>query len=105
MTRTTRIWLAAVSAFLPAAVSLCPCCREQGYGLEVYRTAGGWGYDVTLDGNTVIHQPYSPVLPGNFPFPDRAGAAAAGSLVIEKLSAGESPALRREEVEEILGLG
>lgn len=66
---------------------------------------GGWGYDVTLDGNTVIHQPYSPVLPGNFPFPDRAGAAAAGSLVIEKLSAGESPALRREEVEEILGLG
>ena len=98
---------AVAASLIPSTESAgpYPLSHKHGYELALYRVSSGWGYDISFNGRTIIHQPFVPALSGDAPFPDRAGAAAAGSLVIEKLSAGESPALRREEVEEILGLG
>ncbi len=81
-----------------AIVLLIAGCRSTEYELTVYKAGEGWGYDICSGGKAVIHQPFVPALPGNMPFPDKASAKAAGRLVREKLSAGETPSLSKDEI-------
>lgn len=66
--------------------------------LVVYPTEKGWGYDVEMNGRTVIHQPFMPVAAGEAPFEKEEDARKAGKMVVEKIKANDSPALTREDL-------
>lgn len=58
------------------------------YGYSVFRVDGGWGYDVSHNGKTVIHQPFVPEANGRQAFADRSSAREAAMGVINKLELG-----------------
>lgn len=98
---------AVAASLIPSTESAgpYPLSHKHGYELALYRVSSGWGYDISFNGRTIIHQPFVPALSGDAPFPDRASAFEAASLVIGKITSGEGPSLKKEEVEEILQRG
>lgn len=71
--------------------------------VKPFKTHKGWGYDITVDKKTFIHQETIPAFTGNQPFSSREDAIRAGNLVVKKMVAGNLlPALSAEEV---MGLG
>lgn len=65
---------------------------------ETFTVQNGWGYEVIVNGKTYIHQPF---VPGNnlAPFPSEKAARKAARLVENKIKAGLTPNLTREELE------
>jgi hypothetical protein len=66
--------------------------------VKTYRLNNGWGYQVLVNNQVYIDQPFIPVLPGKKPFPNRKTARAAGTLVKQKLEHRQLPGLTREEL-------
>lgn len=64
----------------------------------------GWGYEIVVDKRIYIHQEYIPALAGNRVFLSREDALKTGNRVKEKLAAGKSPTLSKEEVLTLLGI-
>jgi hypothetical protein len=50
-----------------------------------------FGYDILMDGKTIIHQPSIPAMPGNKGFRTKADAEKTSELVIGKIRKGEMP--------------
>lgn len=59
---------------------------------------GGYGYLITVDADTLIYQPFIPAIGGFKPFATAEQAARVGRRVVERMLAGEPPALTPEEV-------
>ena len=64
---------------------------------------GGYGYLITLNGDTLIYQPFIPAIGGFRPFDSEEQAMSVGRLVAEKMLQGEPPTLTPEEVQRTLG--
>ncbi len=76
--------------------------KGSGETYSLYEAETGWGYDIFVDGNLFIRQPFIPVIAGERGFPDSTSAGKAARLMIGKLETGSPPSLTREEVERIL---
>ena len=91
---------AGMSLLLAACLSACSsgkkmCCRA-------VQVDGGYGYVILNRGDTLIYQPYIPVLGGRQPFRTEQEALEVGQLVYRKLRAGYPPTVDRAEVERCL---
>lgn len=84
------------------------CCSGHAVGggnelkCRVMEVEGGYGYVVLHGADTLIYQPFVPVVSGRLPFATKAEALAVGRLVCRKLVEGQSPRLSRKEVEACL---
>ena len=84
------------------------CCSGHAAGggnelkCRVMEEEGGYGYVVLHGADTLIYQPFVPVVSGRLPFATKAEALAVGRLVCRKLVEGQSPRLSRKEVEACL---
>jgi hypothetical protein len=65
------------------------------------QVAGGWGYQISVDGKVYIDQPFIPVIPGRKAFPDKKSAFRTGNLVKQKLLHQQPPTLTREDFEKL----
>lgn len=61
------------------------------YELLTMATPAGWGYQVVLDGKTVIDQPTVPGLTGQRGFASELLARRVGERVVSKLRRGQFP--------------
>ena len=50
-----------------------------------------WGYDILMNGQLFVHQPFAPGISGNQVFSTKEKAAKAAELVIEKIGKGVMP--------------
>lgn len=62
----------------------------------------GWGYDILVDDKVLIRQESIPVLPAQQAFATRSQAERTAQLVIQKLQAGQPPALSTFDLEKVL---
>lgn len=95
------ISLLAVIAIAAGVYTLHYYRRHQMLKVEVkpFKTGNGWGYDITVDNKTYIHQQSIPAVEGNQPFVSENDAVKTGNLVIKKMIAGNLlPALSAAEV-------
>ncbi|WP_460636686.1 DUF4907 domain-containing protein [Larkinella harenae] len=75
-----------------AAVTAYSLFRSKpSYELQTIATPTGWGYQVVLDGKTVIHQPAVPGQAGQRGFPREDLARRVGERVVAKLRLGQFP--------------
>ncbi len=65
--------------------------QKSQYELQTTRTPTGWGYQVMLNGKTVIDQPTVPGLPGQRGFASEDLARKVGECVVSKLHQGQFP--------------
>lgn len=102
-TKTRLIWLFAGTAAAVVLISRIWFFNPASDTLKVtpFRVSGGWGYDVTAQGRTYIHQPFVPGISGRKPFPNRKTAIRAGKLMRAKMLSGHVPALTREDLVKI----
>lgn len=62
----------------------------------------GWGYDIYVDGNLTIHQPFLPGISGNHPFSSEEKAKKTGDLAIVKMQKfGGLPAITPEDLDSL----
>jgi len=101
--------LSKYSAFLILISFVLHSCKERTTN-TVYDTVGceivgnaesGWGYVIYVNGKALIDQPTIPAVGGNQKFQDSHQAKKVGSLVIEKLNNGESPAISIRDLENL----
>lgn len=69
---------------------------------RVYRVKQGWGYDILVDGDLFIRQESIPAIRAGQPFKTKEEARLAAQLVIDKLRSGQSPALTKTDLDNIL---
>ncbi|MDL2319504.1 DUF4907 domain-containing protein [Alistipes sp. OttesenSCG-928-B03] len=94
MTNRQRVYLfagiaAAVLGFVALTVHYTQ--EKRPYDYTLYRVDGGWGYDISHNGQTVVNQPFMPVVDGRRPFPDRAAARNAAVATINRFIYGCFP--------------
>lgn len=58
---------------------------------HIFAVAEGFGYDILINGDTVIHQPFIPGLPGNRSFKTKEDASKIADLVIKKIKKNQMP--------------
>jgi hypothetical protein len=69
--------------------------------VETYKVDGGWGYRIVQGEQTVVVQPFIPLLPGRTPFPNQTSAKKTGKLVMERLEKGQVPVLTFTDLEKL----
>ena len=84
--------------FVPVLLIYMP--QRQCFKTEVFRTEGGWGYNILRDGKIFIHQPSVPSVMDNRPFRTALSAKNAGEKVKAKLRHHELPSLTPDELKE-----
>jgi Domain of unknown function (DUF4907) len=57
-----------------------------------------WGYSILKDGKQIIRQEQIPAVQGNSSFINESDAAAVARLIADKLKAGKSPAVSRDDL-------
>ncbi|MGR6088106.1 MAG: DUF4907 domain-containing protein [Arcticibacter sp.] len=67
-------------------------------------SAGGWGFDVYVDGKRYIHQPIVPVVAGDYGFRTKEQSEMAGNMMVEKLKQGKQPPALDENDLRFLGI-
>ena len=67
-------------------------------------SAGGWGFDVYVDGKRYIHQPTVPVVAGDYGFRTKEQSEMAGNMMVEKLKQGKQPPALDENDLRFLGI-
>lgn len=72
------------------------------FSYQVLEVNGGYGYQVSKSGKTIIKQTFIPTKNGYSVFLKKAQAESAGKLVVKKLNEQKNPALSYNEVEKIL---
>jgi hypothetical protein len=77
--------------------------RGHFYEVNTYKSGNGWGYDISKNNQTYIHQPYIPAIEGQIPFRTRHSARKTGHLVIKKIRNHKIPSVTREEIKAITG--
>lgn len=66
--------------------------------LHTFQTAIGWGYHIDIGKNTIIYQPFIPVIETHEGFASKELAEKVGRMVIAKLIAKERPVISIEEL-------
>lgn len=69
---------------------------------EVHKVVNGWGYDILVDDKILIRQESIPVLQQQQAFATPIQAEKTARLVIQKLQAGQHPALSTFDLEKVL---
>jgi hypothetical protein len=60
---------------------------------------GGFGYDISVNGKALVHQPNIPTIAGNKGFPTEQNARMVANLVIQKIKENQiPPSLTADEV-------
>lgn len=95
-------FLAAVVIFLIAYLISRILDRSDSIYVRTFSVEAGWGYQVEVNNQVYIYQPFIPGLDDKRPFPNAKTARKAGKLVEEKLKQGISPAISKEELDSIL---
>jgi hypothetical protein len=76
--------------------------RGHFYKVNLYKSGNGWGYDITKNNKSYIHQPYMPVVEGQVPFSSKQSAKKTARLAVKKIRNHKSPAITREELKAII---
>jgi hypothetical protein len=86
--------IAAGSTFFLLVLKPAP---QKGIYYNVFKTGNGYGYDVLMNGQIIIHQPFVPGKSGinGFKTEDEAGADAES--VIELIKSGEHPLIGQKK--------
>ena len=66
-----------------------------------YRVENGWGYKIEVRGQVVVNQPFIPLLPGMYPFPDKRVALKTGKLVLSRLKKDQIPVLTIDDLKDL----
>jgi hypothetical protein len=88
------LMIAAGSTFFLLVIKPAP---KEGIYYNVFKTEHGWGYDVLVNENIVIHQPFEPGKPGNNGFRTKEAAGADAQNVIEKIKSTVNPVNGQKE--------
>jgi hypothetical protein len=105
MTTNKYLILAIASLLISSAVIFF--INRHAHAGKVYlkavavKTPLGWGYDIMAGDRIFIRQEYVPVLTGNQVFKTPEDALRVGRRVVEKISRNQSPALSRQDLEEL----
>jgi hypothetical protein len=86
--------IAAGSTFFLLVIKPAP---KQGLNYNVFKTETGWGYDVLVNEQVIIHQPFVPGKPGINGFNTEGEAAADAKSVIETIKSGEHPLIGHKQ--------
>jgi hypothetical protein len=99
-----NIFIVALSVIIAASFWIAPLLKlnDALFSYKIFRSAGGWGYDILVNDTLQIHQDYIPVLTEKKSFSQQKQAKQAAMLVIEKLKAGKNPAISRVELDKIV---
>ena len=60
-----------------------------------------WGYEIKLQGNTIIRQLTIPCVQGNQPFKSKTDAKKTGRVVIRKLNNMQIPSITIDELKQL----
>ncbi len=86
--------IAAGSTFFLLVIKPAP---KEGIYYNVFKTEHGWGYDVLVNKNIIVHQPFEPGKPGGNGFSTKEAAGADAQTVIEKIKSTTKPAIGQKE--------
>jgi hypothetical protein len=75
--------------------------KHQSISYRTFEAANGWGYDILVNEQIVIHQDRIPAIGNRKGFTNAAQAAAAASMVIQKIQHGKLPSLTSTELKTI----
>ena len=78
-----------------------PPASKKGLSYSVFKTSQGWGYDVLLNQQIIIHQPFIPGESGYQGFATEQQAVTTAQFVIEKIKSKEIPALNHEQLQRL----
>ena len=87
----------------PRSVSLDKPSNVSNIKATIYKTDNGWGYDIYVDDQLLIHQPDIPALAGNRGFATESDARKVAELVVGKIKNNVFPPA--VTVEELKGVG
>jgi hypothetical protein len=106
MTRLTtikrhNIFVVGLSVIIAASFWIVPLLKERNdvYSYKTFQTTNGWGYDILVNDTLQVRQDFIPALATKKGFPEKELATRAAKLVIQKLKAGENPAISLNELE------
>jgi hypothetical protein len=103
-TKKHSIIIIIVSAAIAVIISFIQWKRHNRIPVKsnVFRLANGWGYDILVNDQLIIHQETIPAIPSKQPFVKKEHAERAAQLVIDKLRLGNPPTLTQPDLEKIL---
>jgi hypothetical protein len=98
-----NIFVVGLSVVIAASFWIIPLLGNKSavFSYSLFKTAGGWGYDIMVNNTLQLHQDCIPVIKEKKGFGKREQAKQAAELVIQKLKAGKNPAISRTELETI----
>lgn len=101
-------WITETGVLLFVAVCLSVCRsgtssdRQSVWKCRLLEVEGGYGYAILRGHDTLIRQSCIPAIGERKPFATREDALKIGHIVRDKLDAGQSPTVSREEVRQAL---
>lgn len=72
---------------------------QKGLSYNCFKTETGWGYDVLINDQIVIHQPVIPGAQGTSGFSTEQAAGNDAKSVIEKIKSGEFPLFQHQHLQ------
>jgi hypothetical protein len=75
--------------------------RHQSITYRTFEALNGWGYDILVNEQIVIHQDVIPAIDHRKAFTSAAQAAAAAGIVVQKMRHGKVPTLTKAELSTI----
>lgn len=99
-----NIFVVGAAVLIAASFWIIPLLHKQqsSFSYKLFKTTYGWGYDILVNDTLQIHQEWMPVIDERKSFPQQEQAQKAAMLVLEKLTAGENPAISRAELNQII---
>lgn len=104
MIKRSNIFIVGASVLIAASFWIVPLWNKPQavFSYKIFKTAGGWGYDILVNDTLQIHQELMPAIDEKRGFPKQEDAGQAAMLVIKKLKARENPAISRAELDQVL---
>ena len=80
-------------------LAIKPAPARKGLSYNCFKTEQGWGYDVLVNDQILIHQPFIPGKSGVNGFSTEQEAGADAQNVIEKIKSGEFPLVNHQQLQ------
>ena len=80
-------------------LAIKPPPAQKGLSYNCFKTEQGWGYDVLVNNQILIHQPFIPGKSGVNGFSTEQEAGADAQNVIEKIKSGEFPLVNHQQLQ------
>ena len=105
-TKRKSYWIIVLASLISVAIwllnwQLRKPQERQRYESRVFEGFCGWGYDILVDNQVLIHQESVPVLTGNCGFARQEWAKLAAELIINNLKNGRDPQLTSFDLQTI----